>query len=196
VFCDAVTLGANGQIVGIVRQFENLDAFETQGIDFEAGYQTSVDGLFGGGDGDLQFRLLANYTDKLATTASLNGVTRDIAGQFGTPHWTVIGTGRYAGDRFGAAVDLRWYEGGSINNQLVEGEISRDGVNINEVSPTLYTNLTLDYDFSENRDNRMQLFVRIANLFNQGPPFPVSGEGRTLYDPVGRYYKAGVRFKF
>lgn len=196
VFCNAITTGANGQIVGIIRQFENLDAFETTGIDFELGYQTSVDALFGGGDGDLQFRLLANYTDKLATTAALNGLTRDVAGQFGTPHWTVVGTARYSGERFGAAVDLRWFEGGAINNQLIEGEISRDGVNVNDVSPTLYTNLTLDYDLSERADDGMQLFFRIANLFNQGPPFPVTGEGRTLYDPTGRYYKAGVRFKF
>ena len=46
------------------------------------------------------------------------------AGQFGTPHWTVVGTARYSGERFGAAVDLRWFEGGAINNQLIEGEIS------------------------------------------------------------------------
>src|SRR5690606_35726315 len=65
VFCDAVTTGPGGQIQGVVRQFENLDKFETRGIDFEAAYRTSVSR-----SADMNFRVLANYTDKLATTAA------------------------------------------------------------------------------------------------------------------------------
>src|SRR5690606_32489592 len=48
VFCDAVTTGASGQITGIVRQFENLDRFETSGLDFEASYSTGLDRIFSG----------------------------------------------------------------------------------------------------------------------------------------------------
>jgi outer membrane receptor protein involved in Fe transport len=196
VFCDAVTTGTNGQIVGIIRQFENLDSFETSGIDFELAYQTSVGDLFSGEDASLNLRLLANYTDKLATTAALSGATTDVAGQFGTPHWTVFGTARYSGERFGTTLDLRWYEGGAINNLLVEGLVGRDGVNTNSVSPTLYTNVTADYDFSPSADGSLQIFARVSNLFNKAPPFPVTGEGRSLYDPTGRSYRAGIRFKF
>lgn len=196
VFCDAVTTGNNGQITGIVRQFENLDRFATRGVDIETSYQMSVADIFGPGEADLNFRLLANYTDKLATTAAATGATTDVAGQLGNPHWTVFGSARYKGERLGAALDLRWYGGGTISNVLIEGLISRDGVNINRVEPTLYTNVTLDYDFSAAGDDSLQLFVRVANLFNKAPPFPVTGEGRTLYDPTGRSYKAGVRFKF
>lgn len=191
VFCDAVTTGPGGQIQGVVRQFENLDKFETRGIDFEAAYRTSVSR-----SADMNFRVLANYTDKLATTAAASGVVRDTAGEFGTPHWTIVGTARYQGERFGAGVDLRWYEGGAIDNRLIEGEISRDGININKVDSTLYTNVSLDYDLSESKNNGIQLFARVANLFNQSPPFPITGEGQTLYDPTGRSYKIGVRFKY
>jgi outer membrane receptor protein involved in Fe transport len=196
VFCDAVTTGAGGQITGVVRQFENLDRFETSGIDFEASYSTALDRLFSGADGDLQLRLLANYTHELATTAAISGTTDDIAGQFGDPHWTVFGTVRYQGERFGTVLDLRWYEGGAINNQLVEGEISRDGVNINRVKPTVFTNVTLDYDFSPQKDDSLHMFFRVSNLFNTYPPFPITGEGRSLYDPTGRSYKLGIRFKY
>lgn len=196
VFCDAVTTGNNGQITGIVRQFENLDRFATRGVDIETSYQTTVADLFGPGDADLNFRVLANYTDRLATTAAATGATTDVAGQLGNPHWTVFGSVRYKGERLGTALDLRWYGGGAISNVLIEGLISRDGVNINRVKPTLYTNVTMDYDFSAAGDDSLQLFVRVANLFNKAPPFPVTGEGRTLYDPTGRSYKAGVRFKF
>ncbi|MGC1269716.1 MAG: TonB-dependent receptor [Croceibacterium sp.] len=196
VFCDAVTTGNNGLVTGIVRQFENLDRFATRGVDIETSYQTTVADLFGPGEADLNFRVLANYTDRLATTAAATGATTDVAGQLGNPHWTVFGSARYKGERLGTSLDLRWYGGGAISNVLIEGLISRDGVNINRVKPTLYTNVTMDYDFSAAGDDSLQLFVRVANLFNKAPPFPVTGEGRTLYDPTGRSYKAGVRFKF
>src|SRR5690606_32954685 len=111
--------------------------------------------------------------DKLATTAAVSGTTNDIAGQFGDPHWTVFGTVRYQGERLGTVLDLRWYEGGAINNQLVEGEISRDGVNSNRVKATVFTNVTLDYDFSREKDGRMQLFFRVSSLMTTYPPFPV-----------------------
>lgn len=192
VFCDAVSTGTAGQIVGVVRQFENLDRFETRGVDIEAAYRTSI----GQSGQDLNFRVLANYTDKLATTAAASGAVRDTAGEFGNPHWTVVGTVRYSGERLGAGLDLRWYEGGAIDSRLIEGEISRDGININRVDPKLYTNLTLDYDLSEASNHGIQLYFRVANLFNQDPPFPITGEGQTLYDPTGRSYKIGVRFKY
>src|SRR5690606_27355609 len=53
VFCHAVTTGPGGQIQGVVRQFENLDKFETRGIDFEAAYRTSVSR-----SADMNFRVL------------------------------------------------------------------------------------------------------------------------------------------
>lgn len=195
-FCDAVTLGANNQVTGIIRQFENLDRFKTRGVDLEAAYQTQVGDLFSDGEGTLNLRMLANYTDTLATTARSTGATTDVAGQFGTPHWTVFGTARYKGERFGTTLDLRWYEGGTINNLLTEGLNTVNGININRVEPTLYTNLTFDYDFSAAKDNSLQLFVRVSNVFNVDPPFPVTGEGRSLYDPTGRAYKGGIRFRF
>jgi len=194
-FCNSITTGTNGQITGLIVQFENLDSFRTSGLDFEAAYRTSVDQIFAGASGDLQFRLLANYTIDKETTAALNGVVDVAAGEFNNPHWTVFGMVSYDGGRIGSVLDLRWYEGGTIDNNLIEGAISRDGVNINNVEPTLYTNLTLNYDFSSAADDSIQAFFRVSNLFNQAPPFPVTGEGRTLYDPTGRSYRVGVRFR-
>jgi outer membrane receptor protein involved in Fe transport len=68
-------------------------------------------------------------------------------------------------------------------------------VNINRASSTLYTNLTFTVDVSPNADKRLELFGRVSNLFNTAPPFPATGEGRTLFDPTGRAYRVGVRFK-
>jgi iron complex outermembrane receptor protein len=194
-FCGSITTGAAGQITGLVVQFENLDSFKTSGLDFEASYRTSGDQVFSGGVGDIQLRVLANYTIEKETTAASNGVVDIAVGEFNNPHWTVFGMASYDGNRIGSVLDLRWYEGGTIDNNLIEGQISRDGVNINKVKPTLYTNLTLNYDFSPEADDSIQAFVRVSNLFNKAPPFPITGEGRTLYDPTGRAYRVGVRFR-
>ncbi len=191
-FCNAITLGPSDQVTGIVVQFENLDKFETRGLDFEASYTTPLR-LFG--PGDLQIRALANHVIKQQTTAAANGLVDRTVGEFNTPKWTVFGTIAYNTERFGSTLDLRWYAGGRINNDLVEGEISRDGVNINDVKPALFTNLTFKYDVSPAGNESVEAFVRISNLFNRWPPFPVTGEGRTLYDPTGRAYRVGVRFK-
>jgi len=194
-FCGLVTLGASNQITGVTVRFENLDRFETRGLDIEASYRTPISDIFGLGDGDLSLRVLANYVDRLATTAAVNATTTDPAGQYISPHWTVFGMASYEGRRFSSALDMRWYGGGTIDNMRVEGAAAVNGVNINRASSTLYTNLTLTMDVSPNADKRLELFGRVSNLFNTAPPFPATAEARTLFDPVGRAYRIGVRFK-
>lgn len=107
----------------------------------------------------------------------------------------MFGLPSYDGPRFGTALELRWYEGGTIDNDCIEGEISRDGINTNNVLPTLYTNLTLDYDFAAAGDNSVQGFFRDGNLFNKAPPFPVSGGERSCQDATGRTYRAEIHFR-
>lgn len=194
-FCSLVTLGTSNQITGVTVRFENLDRFETRGIDIEASYRIPISRLFGAGDGSLSLRVLANYVDKLATTAAVNATTTDPAGQYTSPHWTVFGMASYEGRRISSALDLRWYGGGTIDNTRVAGAAAVNGVNINRAASTLYTNLTFTVDVSPNADKRLELFGRVSNLFNTAPPFPATGEGRTLFDPTGRAYRVGVRFK-
>ena len=194
-FCGLVSLGAQNQITGVTVRFENLDRFKTRGLDIEASYRLPISRLFGSGDGDLSLRVLANYVGKLATTAAVNATTTDPSGQYTSPHWTVFGMLAYEGRRFGSVLDLRWYGGGTIDNTRVEGAATALGVNINHVSPTLYTNLTMTFDVSPKADKQLELFGRVSNLFNTYPPYPGTGEGRTLFDPTGRAYKVGVRFK-
>lgn len=192
-FCDLVTLGSANQVTGVTVRFENLERYETRGVDFEASYRMPVS--FGSSDGDLSLRLLASYVDKLATTAATGATTTDPAGQYTSPHWTVFGMVNYQGRRFSSALDMRWYTGGTVDNRRVTGEISANGVNIGRVSSTLYTNLTATIDVSPNADKRLELFGRVSNLTNTPPPFPATGEGGGLFDPTGRAYRIGVRFK-
>jgi hypothetical protein len=141
-------------------------------------------------------RLLANRVNELATTAAINATTTDLAGQYTAPHWTLFGLLSWEGERFGSALDLRWYGGGNIDNTRVAGAVALNGVNTNDASSTLYTNLTVNWNLPEGWLEGGELFARVSNVFDEAPAFPNTAEGRTLFDPVGRAYRLGVRFAF
>ncbi len=192
-FCAQVTQNASGTITGVTVNFQNLDRFKTEGVDIEASYRTPLP-LFGS-DGMLSTRVLASYIGKLATTAAVNATTVDTAGQVTQPHWTVFGNISYEGKRITTTLDLRWFAGGTIDNTRIEGQASAAGVNINHASSTFYTNLAVTADVSGKADKSIEIFARINNLFDKGPPFPITGEGASIFDVVGRAYRVGVRFK-
>lgn len=195
-FCSLVTTNATNAITAVTVRFENLDRFQTSGFDIEAAYRTRVEQLFGRGSGSMFMRLLANRVNDLATTAAINAATTDVAGQYTSPHWTIYGLLSWEGERFGTALDMRWYGGGKVDNRRVAGEASLLGVNTNHVSPTFYTNLTVNWNLPWKASGDSEMFFRVSNLLDEEPAFPSTAEGRTIFDPVGRAYRLGVRFSF
>lgn len=195
-FCGLVTTGAAGSITAVTVRFENLDKFRTSGFDIEASYRKPLASLIGRGSGDVLIRVLGARINELATTVAANATTTDVAGQYTSPHWSVFGLLSWEGERWSTALDLRWFSGGKIDNTRVEGAIALNGVNTNHASSTLYTNLTVNWKLPEGWLGDSQVFARVSNLFDEAPPFPSTAEGRTLFDPVGRAYRLGLRFSF
>jgi outer membrane receptor protein involved in Fe transport len=191
-FCALIQTDTAGRITRVTTTQLNLDRLETNGLDFEVAYDLPLARLWSGGRGDLQFRVLANYVDEIATTAAANGRVTDPAGQYTTPHWSAFGTIQYGLGRFSSVLDIRWYEGGTIDNTLTLGELSATGVNVNSVGSTTYFNATLSYRFGQ--QEQIETFVRVNNLLDEWPPFP--NNGSMLFDEVGRAYRVGLRFKF
>ncbi len=185
-FCARITLDSAGLITQINNSFFNLDRFETSGIDLVAAYRATV------GPGDLSLRLSSAYVDKRETTFQIAGTVQDSAGQFGTPHWKHFTQIGYSVGNFSGLVDWRWYEGGTISNQRIEGFAGVQGANINDLPNVHYTSLSLNYDFAELFSNwNGTVFMRVDNLFDREPPFPL----RSAYnDNNGRGYRIGVRF--
>lgn len=194
-FCAQVATNSAGTIIGVTVNFQNLDRFESEGLDFEVSYRMPVSRLFANAEGNLSARVLATYIGKLATTAAANATVTDPSGQITSPHWSVFGLLSYEGARLSTTLDLRWFQGGKIDNTRVEGAIAANGVNINHSGSTLYTNLTFNADVSPNADKRAELFFRVNNLFDVAPPFPNTTEGATIFDPVGRAFRVGIRFR-
>ena len=191
-FCGLIQTDAADRITRVTTTQLNLDQFETNGFDFEVAYDLPLAQLWSGARGDLGFRVLANYVDELATTAAVNGRVTDPAGQYTTPHWSAYGTIRYDLDRLSTVLDIRWFEGGAIDNTLTLGALSATGVNINYVGSSTYLNASVSYRFGQ--DESIETFARVNNLLDEWPPFP--NNGTLLFDEVGRSYRVGVRFRF
>lgn len=194
-YCDRVSTNATGVITGVRRQFENLDQFTTSGVDLELSYRMPLDLNFARTGGDLFFRLLGSYVDELATTASSTASTVDIAGEYGNPHWTVFGTAGYEGERWSVTLEERWFGSGNVDNTLIEGLAAANGVNRNHVPSTLYTNLTLQYALNPDSAWNAEVFFRVNNATDEAPPFAETGTASgTVFDPIGRNYRLGIRF--
>src|SRR5690606_1793966 len=194
-YCDRITTDPmNGAVTGVLRQYENLDRFKTSGVDIEMAYRFYLDHLLPFAPGEFTLRSLANYVKELKTIAAIDSTITDPAGQYTTPHWTVFTTLGYQGDRVGATIEGRWFEGGTVDNTFTEGLADALGVNINSVGSTFYTNLTVSYDLQPKTLATASVFLRINNVFDRWPPFP--NIGSQPFDPVGREYRLGVRFSF
>ncbi len=185
-FCSRIENDANGVITRINNSFLNLNSFETSGVDILTAWSLPV------WNGDLNLRLTSTWVDKRETTFKIGGTTQDTAGEFTNPHWKHFVQARYSIGKFSALIDWRWYGGGKLSNQRIEGFAGVQGANINELSAVNYTSLNLSYDVSgliEGWDGN--LFFRVDNLFDRDPPFPLRS---AFNDNNGRGYRLGLRF--
>lgn len=195
-FCGLVTTAGgdpNGDITNITTRFENLDSLKTEGVDIEAAYRSSLENVFGSGSGSLSVRLLATYLKTLATTAVATASTEERAGEYVTPHWRISGLITHEIGRMTTTLDLRWLQGGTIDNDFVVGTGALNTININDTKNRFYTNATFSLDVSSKGDRSREMFVRLNNIFNVAPPFP--DQASPLFDLVGQSFRVGLRFK-
>jgi iron complex outermembrane receptor protein len=197
-YCADVVTDAGGNITGVTTRYQNLNYFETSGVDLEAQYQIPLSQVSANLPGRINLRLLANYVDKLATTAAVNATTTDVAGQYTNPDWTVFGTVGYDIGRFSTSLDLRFFASGTIDNSKVVGTGPLD-ININDVASNFMTNVSFQYDLAASgAPYEAQVYLRVNNIFDRGIPFPSQGFGGAAQDEflVGRAFRLGARFSF
>ena len=193
--CANITnLGASYRIL---LPFLNLNALKISGVDIEASYRAPV------GPGNLTLHALANYQGKYETTTP-GSVPINRAGEIGTnqgvanPKWLLTGSVTYEVGNTSLFVQGRFISSGVQNVTFVEG---RD-IDDNSIPSVFYMDATLNHKF-EVGSTKLEGFVTVNNVLNKAPPLvPITaGSGifltnYALYDAIGRYVTAGVRFKF
>jgi outer membrane receptor protein involved in Fe transport len=160
-FCDRIDRTADGRIVDVSAQLQNLASETAQGIDVEARYRHA------GWSGALSHRLMVGYVEEreliafpgAEPLAGAGGYDQDSFGAI--PRWQ----GRYAltwrSGRWRAGYDAQWI--GPIDER--GGEVFPGTVN--EVSGTLYHDFFGSYEATE----KARLSFGIDNLLDDEPPF-------------------------
>lgn len=200
-------------IVTVRRAFVNLNTIDTSGVDFEVSYARDLGKPMFGSPASFGIRLLASYLDSLATTDVL-GTRRETAGiNGGERNAAEGGAARWQGSlalsmkigALGIFLQERYISQGLHREIYTTSDLGPNSINRNTVPERFYTDLTLRYA-DEFGGGSLDYFLTVNNLLDKDPPDSPSRAGApigiilgtqpTLYDVVGRYMTAGVRFRF
>ena len=203
--CDAfdlnVTNGGDNYINVVPFNFGYI---KTSGWDIEASYRWDRPlGLPGG----LTMRGLATHIAEFITDLGLpNTIPTDTAGvnQGTTPYWKFLTVQTYTNDRFSLFTQQRWFSDGLVNNHnWIECQtscpINRAPLQ-NSLHPTIEDNsmkgaFYFDLGGTVKINDKIEAYGKIDNLFDRDPVLGLMANP-SLYDMVGRMYRAGVRFRF
>jgi outer membrane receptor protein involved in Fe transport len=194
--CALVTRDGGGVITLVTAGQQNVSRAKVAGVDVEANYTMQAFG------GSLTLRGIATYLDtyrfitpgapviEQAGTSDISTGTR--------PHWRGNLQATWRNDAWTVALQERWV-----------GPVDRVAppttVDDNSIPSTFYTNLTVRYRMEKSRLGEPELFLTVANLFNQAPrvgPTTSCSLGQcqvfdgSIYDTIGRYYTVGFRSRF
>jgi outer membrane receptor protein involved in Fe transport len=195
--CQYVQRDAGGTLLSVSDALKNVSKIVNRGIDIEASYHTGIGSL-----GSLDLRLLATKYLEL----NIGGVNR--TGQTGYRPGTTTGVPDYVLDgtvvwtRSKVSVNLhgRYIPQGIFDTTLVGPQDAgyapalANSVNSNRVAARFY----LDLGGSLKVNDRFELFGVVNNVFDKDPSAAASAQGATnqvYFDPIGRYFKAGVRVR-
>ncbi|MCC7463396.1 MAG: TonB-dependent receptor [Gammaproteobacteria bacterium] len=198
-FCPFVTRDGTGTLVRVQDVLQNVNRQVTRGIDIEAGYTVDA-----GSRGALDLRLLATRYTELSTRDSV-GVT-DRAGQTGyrpgtttgVPDWIIDGSVSWTLRSATVGARARYIPEG-VFDVLFRGPedagynpSAPNSVSSNRVASAFYLDVNGEWRASES----LTVFAAISNALDRDPPLAASAQGGTnqvYFDPVGRYYRLGLR---
>jgi outer membrane receptor protein involved in Fe transport len=170
----------------------NLDIAKTAGYDLEAAYVRQFAG------GNLSLRLLGNHIIRDYTKSPGSPLNQQL-GSPTSPRYRATFQIRYNKDAWSLFWQTRYQSSGKLAPNLVEGvDISAGD---NAIPDIAYSDLGGSFDINAFGHSET-LFFSVTNLFNQKPPTSppqtttFSRGANTAYDPVGRYFTAGLRFRY
>ncbi|MHB1207350.1 MAG: TonB-dependent receptor domain-containing protein [Rhodospirillaceae bacterium] len=218
-YCSAITrgVGSGGAAIfsRILIQPFNFVTKTNRGYDIEASYNTRLDNINDSWGGTVGLRVLATHFLKNYTNTGLVPPT-DTVGSVGLstsiPNWRYTINLTYSNDPVSFSLTGRGFTGGNTNNSYVECASGcratssfAETINNNHMNGAFYWDANISYKIPTGEAGETQLFLTVRNLTNkdpeifaQGPAgvgFLTQASNPTLYDQLGRVFRAGVRFK-
>jgi outer membrane receptor protein involved in Fe transport len=197
--CGFLNRDAGDNLVSIVRTNYNLASRSTRGFDVEVGYEFPLSRISETLPGQLSARILGTHIDELVFNDGTTSIDR--AGDLGTglggsPEWRWTANLGYRNGAFSAAAQTRYLSGGVYDSTW--GPLD---INDNTLDSATYVDLSASYDLIAG-DRTLTLFGSVDNVFDEPAPivgssfFAPVASNPALYDVLGRYFSAGLRFKY
>jgi outer membrane receptor protein involved in Fe transport len=205
--CSLIIRDADNNVTNINDTIQNVNQLIARGVDLELHYDQPL-----GGINRLFLSVLASHVRDLITVDSAGETDR--AGQTGLrggtppgiPDWTVDANARFdIGEMFSFNTHVRWINSGFFFPTFIEpGDpgFSLDdpnSVNTNSVPSRTYVDMLATLRLSTAWTESLEIYAGVDNVFNVDPPrFPgANGSGNNvLFNPVGRFFKGGIRARF
>jgi iron complex outermembrane receptor protein len=217
-YCAAFTRGTvNGVAVISAMKIQpfNFVTQKARGIDIEASYRIPASSLMQQWGGDITLRGLAtryiqNYQDTgVPMVAPTDTVGGHVAG--GPPKWRYLASLIYTRDAFTIGATGRGVSAGVLNTSWIEctagcpmSTINNMTTDNNSAARAHYWDLALSYRFGGG-PGTFETFLNVRNIANKEPaivPYGYAGTdfnnppaNATLYDVMGRVFRAGIRFR-
>jgi outer membrane receptor protein involved in Fe transport len=207
--CDNITRNGAGAISSIQLKPINLASTETTGLDIEASFRRPASDLFANASGTLTMRALATHVFKYDTDSGIpNSIITRAAGQNtgNIANWRLYATESYSNDKLSLTLIQRYVSPGVINNNFIEctsscpvPTLNNPTINNNRVDGAFYVDIGGSYKIT----SKIEFYFKVDNLFDVDPPIaPYVGSApflyrptnAALYDLLGRFYRAGIRF--
>lgn len=198
VFCSVVTRDPDGRISRVDGQLINVAKTDTRGVDLGLRYSGEV-GLIAGDN----FNWSLNYTRLIDYESQANPAAPVVENLTSTSLSKHRGTARaaYSAGGFGLSWQMT-YMSKAVSSVTFTN--SNPAINeLNNIRAYIYHDVQARMDVGE--DKKFSLYFGIDNLFDEqppylpNPPFAASITGTEtqadVYDPFGRRFYAGVRFK-
>jgi iron complex outermembrane receptor protein len=186
--CSQFVVQSNGTLIFSVKPL-NLSVEENSGYDFESAY------AFQGLGGAMNVRLLVSHITDAFRIAPGSPPVVSLGGP-GTPKWRGTLSATYNRDAWSIFLSERFIGKAKFDPTREEGSYTND----NSLPVIAYTNLTVRYKFRALESDN-EAFLSISNLLDQKPPVspgnPTSYNtpSNGAYDPMGRYFTVGLRFR-
>ncbi len=214
-FCGLIVRNGAGVITQITDIQQNVNQLKTSGLDLEVSYRQPLGDL-----GQLDFRMLGNYVWHLITVDSAGAVDRaDQTGvrggtQPGVPRYTLDWLVNWTRGPWLLSFHGKYIPAGRYNALFVGPDDPRFAAalndptnplygatsNLNSVEAAFYADLMLQYTVIRTGHGRgFTAFFGVDNIGDVQPPLVpgANGSGQSiLFDPVGRRYRGGLRFRF
>ncbi len=207
LLCDLLAFNPNGSINTVFSNFQNLNQLRAKGVELVMDYRLPV----GVGNVDLQGNV--NYVIDLSTTGGtgliteLDGVTGNagtVTNVQGVPRYKLDGVLTYSQRAFSLTAHGRYIPQGLLDSTKIGPE--DDGYDINNpnsittnrIDDRFYLDLTARIKIQDSDGvDRWELYGTINNVFDKDEPKQLRLIGNPLnFDPIGRFFKVGVRSRW